>query len=465
MQLVPTVFLSAALAAAPAVSAAPIRLQALTATSGAAAEALLDGRVESGWRPEGDPADEGVLFRFEEPTRVDGVEIAPCGGARTPVEVYVNGRRDPQPLSPAAGVQQLKIPGRSPKVQSLFVKIGQERGGACIGEVRFMLGGQALPVLPPRRVAGRVEASSTLAPAAAYHPSYLFDARLDFGWVEGSKGNGEGEAVTVELDEPLEIAAMEVWNGYQRSPVHFQKNARARKVTLSLDDGPPMPFELRDAEGAQKLALATPIRARKVRLAIVSVFPGSKYPDLVVSELRFWDAAGPVGVAVKDRAELAAALARSVKGTAVGALLGRRLSNACSYEPDQPRTMKLRPDHTFVMYEQGCFPEGGCAREVFDGTWVPTTPRGDEIELFGRRHRTDESWDPYADGNPRQVKETDRIAGGRVSIRRLRDVPEAAQEGLMDTGGCRHLLTTGPEREVFSVSGAPLTDVLAVDAR
>src|SRR6266511_3415500 len=372
MQLVPTVFLSAALAAAPAVSAAPIRLQALTATSGAAAEALLDGRVESGWRPEGDPADEGVLFRFEEPTRVDGVEIAPCGGARTPVEVYVNGRRDPQPLSPAA----------------------------------------------------------------AYHPSYLFDARLDFGWVEGSKGNGEGEAVTVELDEPLEIAAMEVWNGYQRSPVHFQKNARARKVTLSLDDGPPMPFELRDAEGAQKLALATPIRARKVRLAIVSVFPGSKYPDLVVSELRFWDAAGPVGVAVKDRAELAAALARSVKGTAVGALLGRRLSNACSYEPDQPRTMKLRPDHTFVIYEQGCFPEGGCAREVFDGTWVPTTPRGDEIELFGRRHRTDESWDPYADGNPRQVKETDRIAGGRVSIRRLRDVPEAAQEGLMDTGEC-----------------------------
>ena len=38
-----------------------------------------------------------------------------------------------------------------------------------------------------------------LAPSDAYHPGYLFDGRLDFGWVEGVKGPGIGEPTVLTL--------------------------------------------------------------------------------------------------------------------------------------------------------------------------------------------------------------------------------------------------------------------------
>ena len=47
-------------------SQAPLTVQALVPTSGLNAEALLDGKSDTGWTPEGDAEGEGVLFRFEE---------------------------------------------------------------------------------------------------------------------------------------------------------------------------------------------------------------------------------------------------------------------------------------------------------------------------------------------------------------------------------------------------------------
>src|SRR5882724_11087835 len=58
----------------------PIFLQALAPTSGANASAVLDGDAKTGWKPVGDPRDEGLLFRFDTPVRVDAVAVTPCPG-------------------------------------------------------------------------------------------------------------------------------------------------------------------------------------------------------------------------------------------------------------------------------------------------------------------------------------------------------------------------------------------------
>lgn len=457
----------AALAAAPA----PVRLQSLTATSGSDPASLLDGRPDTGWRPEGDAVDEGVLLRFEEPTRVDAVELASCAGAYS-VQLFLNGRSQGAPLAPTPQGVAVRLPGRNPIVQSMFVKVTGATRPPCLGELRFLRGGEALPVLPPRRVGGRVAASSTLAPAAAYHPSYLFDARLEFGWVEGSKGTGEGESITVDLDSPVEIAAVEIWNGYQRLTSHFQKNARARGVAISLDDGPAVHHELKDEPGGQKLTLASPARARRVQLRIDSVYRGSKYADLVLSEMRLWGAEGPVGIDVRDREEMRASLVSELKGGAVAGLLGRHLDNGCSGEGDYRRTLKLRADNTFVAYEAASSPDTGTTLEVLDGTWVPIARAGPwtEIEIFGRRLRVDETWDPYGE-NPRKVRQSERIAGGRLRIAVVGDLPAREREELIGFDPPWGLVGLCVDRAADAVRGAvvvsgpPLSDLFLIHGK
>jgi hypothetical protein len=51
------------LALTAALALGDVYLQALVPTSGAGAEAVLDGKPETAWRPEGSAIAEGVLFR------------------------------------------------------------------------------------------------------------------------------------------------------------------------------------------------------------------------------------------------------------------------------------------------------------------------------------------------------------------------------------------------------------------
>jgi hypothetical protein len=406
-------------------AAAPIHLQAITATSGAGVRAVLDGDPATGWSPVGDPDDEGVLLRFEEPVAIDALKLTSCAG-RSTFGVYVNGRA----VASAAATPAAEPPVQAgwgdggEKVASVFLRVSRQYGSEartppCLGEVAFFRRGERAPVAPPREVAGRVTATSTLAPAAAYHPSYLFDGRPEFGWAEGAKGSGAGEGVTVELEQPVVLTGLDVWNGYQRSAAHHAKNARARGVTVALDDRPPVAFELKDRQGVQRIALASAAPARRIRLTVTSVYPGSKYADLVLSELRLRDAAGPIAVATPDRAELRRALQEAVRPTVLRELVDRGLAScSCGYGPRQ--TLKLRSDHTFVAYHVGAGEDdpGTTVEEVIDGAWTLAGTRGPwaEIELFARVHRTDIGWSGPYDDAPAPVTQTERIAGGRLRL-------------------------------------------------
>lgn len=377
-------------------------LAAVVATSGDG-RAMFDGEPTTGWKPTGDPRGEGVLVRFEKPTQVESIRFEACKGAGaftlTPFYNGTEGDLMDVPAGSSGGGGDVER-----AVRSAFFRV--DAGNACIAEMEVFDGEAVLPLAPPRQVTGKVSASSTLAPENAYHSAYVFDSRTDFGWVEGSAGLGVGETYTIELDAPFALKKLEIWNGYQRSQDHFDKNARASKLAISVGGAREEVAVDPEVFGPQSLPFAGGVEGKTIALEILEAHAGTRYKDLVISEIRLWDEQGPVRVAVKGTAERASALKGKVAGTAVAPLVDKLWMGACTEVGE--RTLKLRSDHSFVWYEPS-----EMSLEIFDGAWVPKGPHdgGDRIQLYGRRHLSEESWEPYSSENG--MKESTKIGGGK----------------------------------------------------
>ena len=123
-----------------------------------------------------------------------------------------------------------------------------------------------------------------------YHPNYIADDDPATAWVEGAKGSGAGEWLhiqTTPLDHTTRIR-LRVRNGYQKSKDLFKANARAKDVTLRLL---PSKIErkvtLADKDGWQDVAIDQPAGlVQTVELAVTSVYEGSKYEDLCISDIQ-----------------------------------------------------------------------------------------------------------------------------------------------------------------------------------
>ena len=426
-------------------SQAPLTLQALVPTSGANADALLDGKADTGWTPEGDAEGEGVLFRFEGEVTLEQVLVESCAGKRTALTPFVNGAE----FAPVT-VQGKKTPVvtiKAAKVRSVFLRLDAAGPGACLAEVSFEAD-KPLPVRAPRGLPATAKASSVLTPADAYHPGYLFDGRLDFGWVEGVKGPGLGESMTLTFAAPVTLTGLELWNGYQRSDDHFKKNARAKKLTVTLDGAPPLELAVKDAQGSQKLMFPKPASTKSLTLTIKEAWPGTKYDDLVLSELRVWDAEGPRTIATTDLSERAAALKTELAAAPLKTFVDKTLRSACKVEGYELEA-KFRTNHSFVVYRTAD-DETGAVKEVLDGTWILKDAK--TVELFGRSHKNVWSNDPYA--SP-AGKEATSIIGGPLKVTRVSDLKKADYDALLAK------FTEGPLKWSFDCAEVKDSDALA----
>ncbi len=444
--------------AAPAESEPEHRLQALVATSGEGADSLMapGGR----WSPVGNAIDEGLLLRLERPLRLTDLSVTGCG-TESRWRVYVNGAQRSQRLDVSGTVTYDLVAGEATPVRSIFLKsLGAE---ACLREIVPHVEAGPLDMGAPRRIGGSVSASSILAPAPAYDAVYLFDQRADFGWVEGVDGLGVGESIEVALDGPVELHALELWNGYQRSADHFAKNARASALRVSMDGGAAIELAVSDEQGAQRLELASPLTGEVLRIEIAGATPGTRYEDLVLSELRLWDATGPIAVTPSNAEARRAALEAQTRDSALAGVLDQAFEGVCDF--DGRRTLKLRGDHSFVRYENQ---EMDDTQVIFDGTWVMTDAGApwSDIRFYGRRHTSTVDWNPYGGD---QVRDSIKIAGGKVRIARVADLSPGAWadvvggekaieavHGCLDAGGQAELGARG----AIVVEGAAVTDVM-----
>jgi hypothetical protein len=131
--------------------------------------------------------------------------------------------------------------------------------------------------------------SSVLAPQYGFNylPSNMTDNRLDTAWVEGHPGDGIGEWVVVDFGRERRFAGFEILNGYHKNANLFKANNRVRDLEMILSNGYRQIITLQDASGPQRVNAETGgIPATWVQLKIKSVYPGTKYKDTAITELR-----------------------------------------------------------------------------------------------------------------------------------------------------------------------------------
>ncbi len=147
-----------------------------------------------------------------------------------------------------------------------------------------------------------------------YAAGRLSDGRPETCWAEGAKGDGIGEIVIARVDtrEPLEI-----WTGLGKSEKLHRENGRPRRVNVCVLQAVDCSVnqyseiftdvtvlarhtvELKDVNAFQPLPLPLhkPLKAKPspacldqittfVAIEILSVYPGSKYRDTCISEIR-----------------------------------------------------------------------------------------------------------------------------------------------------------------------------------
>jgi hypothetical protein len=138
-------------------------------------------------------------------------------------------------------------------------------------------------------------ATSVLAPQAgnSYVVGNLFDGNLATAWVKGRPGSGIGEWVVVEFAGSRVVKSVGIANGYQKNPEVFQANSRVRKLRVVSPRGETHLVLLDDRMGWQQIALNPPLNGSWVQFIVEDVFPGSKYSDLAVSELKIDSDAAP----------------------------------------------------------------------------------------------------------------------------------------------------------------------------
>lgn len=385
-----------------------------TSTGGAGAEYLLDGDRETFWEAmPGAGADEGVMLYFDPAVSVGSI-VAHKAVQRPGIQrlqYFVNGVEvDSKPAGEAIDVNT--------EVASLFIRIERINGGSSgerilengrgsfesnspdiqigLSEIEFMdEKGSPIVVRPLHLESGSLQASSTLAPAEAYHADYLFDSRKEFGWAEGKEDEGKGESITFNFDQPVRIQALKLWNGYQRSDRHFGANARIKTLNFSSEGVTGAQYPILDQQGAQEITLEKPLEGKSFIMSVEEVFKGKSYPDLLLSELRFFDGQRWFGMRTKGETQRQNALREKVNGTVLEPLLDRMVRETRLYEDPNEEiatSLVLRSNSSFVLYRtesQSTQQVNKAVNQVADGNWsIEDLGNGRaRVKLFGKLHR------------------------------------------------------------------------------
>jgi hypothetical protein len=405
---------------------------------------LLDSGCNGHWQPKALDGgnDEGIYLQFAENTPVDYIKVS-FANVKDPdkklrLQVYLDGKTTTKELAVMdVKRKEEKTPGSvsfligtrivsnfyallplNTKARSIYLKLDYFSNGYGktpeITRISFYkhnfsvtLNGVEPLTLPapiaiklPVLVPAEVTATSILAPELAYHPAHLFDSQTDMAWAtDGKKTEGPGESVTVRFASTQTISGLLVWNGYQRSPTHFSSNGRVAALAISADNaGQAQEAALQDKQEMQTIRLSTPvINSGALKLEIKSVYPGSKYKDVLISELRFKDAAGNIILPVAE-------LPKTEVPLSLKPLIDRSLASflhppVLGGEPEctqqcNNNSIRIRSNGTFVMYlgydygstiNQGDDGTGEVSSKVIEGNWEA---KDGQVRIFGKKYVT-----------------------------------------------------------------------------
>ena len=132
-----------------------------------------------------------------------------------------------------------------------------------------------------------LSASSTLQEQGYDHsPKCAMDGSSSTAWVEGASGDGTGEWLRLDFGKDCALTGLEIWSGYQKSETLFGKNSRPARIRITFSDGSSQEFDLTDTMSMQTISFGGKRVTSSLTITIVSVYPGTGYSDVCISELR-----------------------------------------------------------------------------------------------------------------------------------------------------------------------------------
>ena len=123
----------------------------------------------------------------------------------------------------------------------------------------------------------------------SYDAQNLLDDKLATAWNEDAPGDGEGEWVRFGFAGIVTIARIDIANGYQSDRATYANNPRVRELRLTFSDKSSRRVQLEDRTGYQTIEIE-PKKTEWIRMTIVSTYPGEKWTDGSLSEIRFYEA-------------------------------------------------------------------------------------------------------------------------------------------------------------------------------
>ena len=382
---------------------------------------IFDGDDKSYWKTiPGAGTEEGVMMYFQEPTFVSKIELLMASGENLGkvlrYEIYADGNT----YYSGKGINR--------EISNLYIRIGkikeskstQSKAGAGtwtqtslpknlsvgIATLRILdRKGEELAVVAPKIIKGKTSASSTLSPDITYGVSNLMDSRLDFGWAEGTNGNGKGESLQFDFDSELPIEGFKIWNGYQRSQSHFQNNSRAKRISFK-GEALEYSFNTDDLMGGIYHSFEESKNVSEIKITIDEVNKGNSYEDLVISELKLYTTNKRPVVIQNSETEKAIQDLRNTSNQILKKYLDRNIQLSYTesiseenrfYYRGINNSFILRSNNSFVLYQSDAESEESEDTEgydlyetseerISDGSWELLTSDDDKvtIKLFGK---------------------------------------------------------------------------------
>ncbi|RKD91658.1 NADase-type glycan-binding domain-containing protein [Mangrovibacterium diazotrophicum] len=126
-----------------------------------------------------------------------------------------------------------------------------------------------------------------------YKVDNIHDFSLFTGWVEGKSDYGIGEFIEFyfEPNSPR-VNKLIFYNGYFKNHVLWESNSRIKKAKLYINNTPYAYLNFRDVSASQTFSIE-PISSTDenqdliLKIEILEVYKGTKYSDVVVSEINF----------------------------------------------------------------------------------------------------------------------------------------------------------------------------------
>ncbi|MBN1412902.1 MAG: hypothetical protein JW969_18825 [Spirochaetales bacterium] len=120
----------------------------------------------------------------------------------------------------------------------------------------------------------------------SYHAIRAFDGDPLTGWIEGSKGSGIGDYITLELDREITCDKIEV------SPGLFDKrwwkdNNRIKELEVAFDNEKHI-MRFNDIMKPQSGKFKEPVKFRKITFYVKVVYRAKKSNDTAISEIMFY---------------------------------------------------------------------------------------------------------------------------------------------------------------------------------